>query len=174
MSANDCSNDVGALRRNACVFTNEGETHRLELIDFATLHAVELDAWRGVRYADPAKHTPYFNPARGGGARTLWTASPARLLFARSTLLAAHFGLRSGILLHWFPALSWLHNALGPGWMLMHEVIAAAPVNGLTRIDLDRGDKDWKCCAFAKQLVLRPRADRRSLPVPMLRASCRG
>ena len=70
-------------------------------------------------------------------------------VYAGETLLAAHFGLRSGDLLHWwFPAFSRAHNELGPGWMLMHEVIAAAPVNGLTRIDLGRGDEDWKCRAM--------------------------
>ena len=72
-------------------------------------------------------------------------------MYAGATLLAAHFGLRSGSLLHsWFPAFSRAHNELGPGWMrmLLHELITAAPVNGLARIDLGRGDEDWKCRAM--------------------------
>ncbi|MFI0423399.1 GNAT family N-acetyltransferase [Spongiactinospora sp. 9N601] len=60
-------------------------------------------------------------------------------------LLAAHFGMRSGGVLHWwFPVYDPAFGTLSPGWILLREVLAAAPELGLTRIDLGRGDDDYK------------------------------
>ena len=36
------------------------------------------------------------------------------------------------------------HAELAPGWMLLRELIAMAPETGLTRIDLGRGEEDYK------------------------------
>jgi len=66
-------------------------------------------------------------------------------VYAGETLLAAHLGLRDGDILHWwFPVFNRAHADLAPGWLMLRELIAAAPVNGLTRIDLGRGDEDYK------------------------------
>ncbi|MCP2338080.1 GNAT family N-acetyltransferase [Actinomadura rupiterrae] len=60
-------------------------------------------------------------------------------------LLAAHFGLRSGGVLHWwFPVYDPAHAALAPGWILLRELVSAAPDLGVTRIDLGRGEDEYK------------------------------
>ncbi|MFI7637446.1 GNAT family N-acetyltransferase [Nonomuraea sp. NPDC049400] len=60
-------------------------------------------------------------------------------------LLAAHFGMRSGGVLHWwFPVYDPAHAGLAPGWILLRELVLAAPALGLTRIDLGRGDDEYK------------------------------
>ncbi len=60
-------------------------------------------------------------------------------------LLAAHFGLRSGSVLHWwFPVYDPGFGNLAPGWMLLRELVGAAPALGIARIDLGRGDDEYK------------------------------
>ncbi|RFU43048.1 GNAT family N-acetyltransferase [Actinomadura logoneensis] len=60
-------------------------------------------------------------------------------------LLAAHFGLRSAGVLHWwFPVYDPAHAAYAPGWILLRELVAAAPELGVTRIDLGRGEDEYK------------------------------
>ena len=66
-------------------------------------------------------------------------------LYAGPHLLAAHFGLRAGSVLHWwFPVYDPAHAALAPGWILLRELVAASPSLGFTRIDLGRGDDEYK------------------------------
>jgi CelD/BcsL family acetyltransferase involved in cellulose biosynthesis len=66
-------------------------------------------------------------------------------LHAGEHLLAAHFGLRSGAVLHWwFPVYDPAFARLSPGWILLRELVAAAPELGITRIDLGRGDDEYK------------------------------
>ncbi|GAA4953014.1 CelD/BcsL family acetyltransferase involved in cellulose biosynthesis [Nonomuraea thailandensis] len=60
-------------------------------------------------------------------------------------LLAAHFGLRSGGVLHWwFPVYDPELAKLSPGWILLRELVAAAPALGVSRIDLGRGEDEYK------------------------------
>jgi CelD/BcsL family acetyltransferase involved in cellulose biosynthesis len=66
-------------------------------------------------------------------------------MYAGDRLLAAHFGIRSGAVLHWwFPVYDPAHAGLAPGWMLLRELVMAAPQLGFTRIDLGRGDDEYK------------------------------
>ena len=66
-------------------------------------------------------------------------------LHAGPHLLAAHFGIRSGRVLHWwFPVYDPAHAGLAPGWMLLRELVAACPALGIARIDLGRGDEEYK------------------------------
>jgi CelD/BcsL family acetyltransferase involved in cellulose biosynthesis len=70
-------------------------------------------------------------------------------VYAGDTFLAAHFGLRDcGVLHWWFPVFNREHSALAPGWILLRELISAGPANGITRIDLGRGDEDFKTRAM--------------------------
>jgi CelD/BcsL family acetyltransferase involved in cellulose biosynthesis len=70
-------------------------------------------------------------------------------VYAGDTLLAAHFGLRDGGVLHWwFPVFNREHSDLAPGWMLLRELISAGPAIGITRIDLGRGEEDYKTRAM--------------------------
>ncbi len=60
-------------------------------------------------------------------------------------LLAAHFGIRSGSVLHWwFPVYYPEFSALAPGWILLRELVQAAPGLGVGRIDFGRGDDEYK------------------------------
>ena len=60
-------------------------------------------------------------------------------------LLAAHFGMRSGSVLHWwFPVYEPKFAALAPGWILLRELVAASPALGITRIDFGRGEDEYK------------------------------
>jgi CelD/BcsL family acetyltransferase involved in cellulose biosynthesis len=66
-------------------------------------------------------------------------------LYAGEHLVAAHFGLRAGGVLHWwFPVYDPAFASLAPGWMLLREIVAAAPDLGIERIDLGRGDDEYK------------------------------
>ena len=66
-------------------------------------------------------------------------------IYAGSHLLAAHFGLRAGPVLHWwFPVYDPAFARLSPGWLLLNAVIDAAPDLGVERIDLGRGMDDYK------------------------------
>lgn len=70
-------------------------------------------------------------------------------------LLAAHFGLRSGGVLHWwFPVYDPAHARRSPGWILLRELIAAAPTTGVTRIDLGRGEDEYKRRAMTGQVLV--------------------
>ncbi|MET0132914.1 MAG: GNAT family N-acetyltransferase [Kibdelosporangium sp.] len=67
-------------------------------------------------------------------------------------LLAAHFGIRSGGVLHWwFPVYAKKFSPLSPGWILLRAVVTAAPALGMTRIDLGRGEDDYKRRAMTGQ-----------------------
>ncbi|UBU13954.1 GNAT family N-acetyltransferase [Nonomuraea gerenzanensis] len=64
---------------------------------------------------------------------------------AGSRLLAAHFGLRSGGVLHWwFPVYDPEFARLSPGWILLRGLVEAAPELGISRIDLGRGEDEYK------------------------------
>lgn len=60
-------------------------------------------------------------------------------------LVAAHFGIRSQHVLHWwFPVYAPAFAAYVPGWIMLRELALAAPDLGLERIDLGRGDDEYK------------------------------
>ncbi|HEX5089019.1 MAG TPA: GNAT family N-acetyltransferase [Nocardioides sp.] len=61
------------------------------------------------------------------------------------TLVAAHFGIRSQRVLHWwFPVYDPAFASFAPGWILLRELAIVAPELGLERIDLGRGDDEYK------------------------------
>jgi len=70
-------------------------------------------------------------------------------------LLAAHFGIRSGEVLHWwFPVYDPELAGFAPGWILLRELAAAAPALGVTRLDLGRGDDEYKRRAKTGETVV--------------------
>jgi len=72
-----------------------------------------------------------------------------------SRLLAAHFGIRSGSVLHWwFPVYDPEFAGFAPGWILLRELAAAAPALGVTRLDLGRGDDEYKRRAKTGETVV--------------------
>jgi CelD/BcsL family acetyltransferase involved in cellulose biosynthesis len=70
-------------------------------------------------------------------------------------LAAGHFGLRSNQVLHWwFPVYDPAFAQLSPGWILLRELVAASPELGITRIDLGRGDDEYKRRAKTGEVVV--------------------
>jgi CelD/BcsL family acetyltransferase involved in cellulose biosynthesis len=69
------------------------------------------------------------------------------------SLVAAHFGIRSEHVLHWwFPVYDPAVAGYAPGWILLRELAMAAPGLGLERIDLGRGDDEYKRRACTGQV----------------------
>jgi CelD/BcsL family acetyltransferase involved in cellulose biosynthesis len=67
------------------------------------------------------------------------------VVMAGDELVAAHFGLRDRHVLHWwFPVYERRHASLAPGYQLLRELIGVSPEFGLRRIDLGRGEDDYK------------------------------
>jgi CelD/BcsL family acetyltransferase involved in cellulose biosynthesis len=70
-------------------------------------------------------------------------------------LVAAHFGIRSDHVLHWwFPVYDPAYAQLSPGWILLREIVAATPGLGVSRIDLGRGDDEYKRRAKTGEILV--------------------
>jgi CelD/BcsL family acetyltransferase involved in cellulose biosynthesis len=70
-------------------------------------------------------------------------------------LVAAHFGIRSDHVLHWwFPVYDPAYAQLSPGWVLLRELVAATPEFGIHRIDLGRGDDEYKRRAKTGEILV--------------------
>jgi CelD/BcsL family acetyltransferase involved in cellulose biosynthesis len=53
--------------------------------------------------------------------------------------------MRAGQVLHWwFPVYEPEFGRFAPGWILLRELVQAAPALGVNRIDLGRGDDEYK------------------------------
>jgi len=60
-------------------------------------------------------------------------------------LVAAHFGIRSQRALHWwFPVYDPAFANYATGWIMLRELAMVAPELGFERIDLGRGDDEYK------------------------------
>lgn len=74
--------------------------------------------------------------AFGGVLSTLW---------AGNAMVAAHMGMRSSTVLHyWFPAYDPAHAKLAPGRILLLEMIRGAAAAGIRRIELGAGGEGYK------------------------------
>jgi CelD/BcsL family acetyltransferase involved in cellulose biosynthesis len=112
----------------------------------------QLQTWKRVQYEqtrqpDPLARiwvqqlieqlhqTPSSAPLRGQ-LSSLWFGD---------RLAAAHFGLRSADILHyWFPAYDPAFAELSPGNLLLYRMIAAAAADGCTAVHLGAGDVRYK------------------------------
>lgn len=66
-------------------------------------------------------------------------------LYAGDTLVAAHFGMRSATVWHWwFPVYSQEHAGYSPGSLLLLRVAQAAAAQGHVLLDLGKGDEPYK------------------------------
>lgn len=75
-------------------------------------------------------------------------------LYAGDRLIAAHFGLRTGDMLHWwFPAYDLALHKLGPGISLIQHCAMESPQRGIEMIDFGKGDEPFKL-HFANRRVL--------------------
>jgi CelD/BcsL family acetyltransferase involved in cellulose biosynthesis len=76
-------------------------------------------------------------------------------LHAGDRLIAAHFGIRSANVLHWwFPSYDLAAYKLGPGINLVNQCAMAASDHGVTTIDFGKGDEDFKLHFADRQVPL--------------------
>jgi CelD/BcsL family acetyltransferase involved in cellulose biosynthesis len=107
--------------------------------------------------------------------RLLHTRDPAfagilSTLHIGDRLVAAHFGIRSHHVLHWwFPVYDPAYAQLSPGWILLRELVAATPGLGVSRIDLGRGDDEYKRRAKTGEILVSQGIVTRSSTRRMLR-----
>ena len=83
--------------------------------------------------------------------RHLWRAPTSDLrgvlscLYAGDELVAAHFGMSTGTVFHyWFPAYSESYARYSPGLILLYEIIQSAAAAGAQRFDLGKGMSTYK------------------------------
>ena len=71
-------------------------------------------------------------------------------------LIAAHFGLRCGPVVHWwFPSYDESFGDYSPGWQLLVSMIEASEGEGIDRIDLGKGMSQFKRKAMSGSVALR-------------------
>ncbi|HKS99170.1 MAG TPA: GNAT family N-acetyltransferase, partial [Rugosimonospora sp.] len=143
--------NMGQARRRLAKAERELGPVRFEVdtVDEAALEQVV--ALKRAQYASTGARDYFAEPDRqrllGALLHTRGTdfAGVLSTLYAGPHLLAAHFGIRAGRVLHWwFPVYDPAFGALSPGWMLLRELVCAAPALGVDRIDLGRGDDEYK------------------------------
>jgi CelD/BcsL family acetyltransferase involved in cellulose biosynthesis len=84
-------------------------------------------------------------------------------LYAGDTLVAAHFGMRSRRVWHWwFPVYEQRFAAYSPGALLLHELARTAAAQGHELVDLGKGEEAYKSSfadtgtALVEGVVARP------------------
>lgn len=94
-------------------------------------------------------------------------------LYAGDHLVAAHMGLRSGRILHyWFPTYNIEFGRCSPGLVMMGEFARTAEHEGIARIDLGKGSEDFKLNFMTgRTMVAEGLIERRPLS-RAVRASC--
>jgi CelD/BcsL family acetyltransferase involved in cellulose biosynthesis len=143
--------NMGQARRRAARAEREIGPVRFaaDVVDDGALAVVI--ALKRAQYAATGAHDYFADPGRAALlSRLLHTREPdfagiLSTLHMGDHLVAAHFGLRAGSVLHWwFPVYDPAYAHLAPGWILLRELVAATPGLGVTRIDLGRGDDEYK------------------------------
>lgn len=143
--------NMGQARRRAAKAEREIGPVRFaaDVVDEAALS--QVIAMKRAQYAATGSADYFDDPRRVALMSLLLHARGSEFAGLLSTvhigeqLIAAHFGIRSGGVLHWwFPVYEPEMAHLSPGWILLRELVAAAPQLGVTRIDLGRGDDEYK------------------------------
>jgi len=127
---------------------------RFEMYDFEPCSLRQLIAWKSLQY-NRARHPSdaFARPwtvsllERIHATRTRTFAGVLSTLSAGDTLLAAHMGMRSESVLHWwFPAYDPNPSYLkfSPGLILLLELCRAANEFGIRTIELGPGDEPYK------------------------------
>jgi CelD/BcsL family acetyltransferase involved in cellulose biosynthesis len=143
--------NMGQARRRAAKAEREHGAVRFvaESLDQGALDG--LVSLKRAQYAATGAKDYFAEPGRHGLLTRLLRTRDTSFGGVLSTLhvgprlVAAHFGLRAGGVLHWwFPVYDPAFAHLAPGWMLLRELVLAAPAMGVTRIDLGRGEDEYK------------------------------
>jgi CelD/BcsL family acetyltransferase involved in cellulose biosynthesis len=128
---------------------------------FARLREWKEDQYR--RLGVPEKSTPRLWSMLGALCRTRSEQFAGMLsaLYAGDRLIAAHAGMRSAAVWHyWYPAYDRRFARYQPGLVLLLEIAGHAPAAGITRLDLGHGDEPYKLrLANASETVARGRVE---------------
>lgn len=119
----------------------------VEFVAASTEHLDQVIALKREQYASTGARDHFSDPVQQELLYRLLDSGLGLFstVHAGPHLLAAHFGIRSGDVLHWwFPVFDKKFGPLSPGWILLREVVMAAPELGISRIDLGRGEDDYK------------------------------
>jgi CelD/BcsL family acetyltransferase involved in cellulose biosynthesis len=153
--------NMGQARRRAAKAERTYGSVRFaaDVVDNAMLaRVIEL---KRAQYAATGSRDYFRQPDRIGLMhRLLHTRDPAfagilSTLHVGDHLVAAHFGIRSDHVLHWwFPVYDPGYAQLSPGWILLRELVAATPGLGVSRIDLGRGDDEYKRRAKTGEILV--------------------
>jgi CelD/BcsL family acetyltransferase involved in cellulose biosynthesis len=118
---------------------------RFELHDPGSLPVVL--AWKSAQYHRTGAFDVFSRPWVVEVVERL-VAGPLGLLSTLRSgdeLIAAHLGLRSGRVAHWwFPAYDPAFARDSPGVVLLLELLEAGPAAGITMLDFGKGDEDYK------------------------------
>jgi CelD/BcsL family acetyltransferase involved in cellulose biosynthesis len=168
--------NMGQARRRTARAERELGTVRFEadIVDQSALQRVI--AMKRSQYASTGARDYFADPRRAAlldrlmHARDPEFAGMLSTVYAGPHLLAAHFGIRSGPVLHWwFPVFDSTFANLSPGWILLRELVTAAPTFGIGRIDLGRGDDEYKRRAKTGEVLVSQGVVQRSTPRRALR-----
>jgi CelD/BcsL family acetyltransferase involved in cellulose biosynthesis len=98
-----------------------------------------------------AERDLFANPVMAGIVRDIFAARSPELagvlsaLWAGDRLVAAHFGMRSGPVLHWwFPAFSTELARYSPGALLLLHLAEGSAAEGVSLVDFGKGDESYK------------------------------
>ncbi|WP_030023775.1 GNAT family N-acetyltransferase [Streptomyces monomycini] len=87
--------------------------------------------------------------------RTASFAGLLSVLYAGDTPVAAHFGIRSErVLSCWFPAYDPAYAKFSPGLVLHLRMAEGAAAEGISYVDLGRGEKQYKDCLKTRELTV--------------------
>jgi CelD/BcsL family acetyltransferase involved in cellulose biosynthesis len=174
---------------------------RLILADPDHSHLEAVLRWKSAQYRRTGRPDRFANPATRALVAELQQArdpafsAPLTVLLAGDAVVAGHLGLRSAsTLAWWFPAYDPDFGAYSPGLILLLELARAMPEDGLSLLDLGKGDESYKerlsnrqipllrgaaardrhlAAAYSLQHWPRERAERLVLQSPQLRAWAR-
>lgn len=147
------SQEIRNLPRKARKLEREVGPIRFEVRSTSAADLATLRAWKtaqclavgGADVFEPAwtrelVDTIWHAPDTGDGFSGMFST-----LHAGDTLVAAHFGMRSRTVWHWwFPVYSHEHGAYSPGIILLLKMAEVAQGLGLTVIDFGKGDNEYK------------------------------
>jgi CelD/BcsL family acetyltransferase involved in cellulose biosynthesis len=128
---------------------------RLELRDDSTAALRSLVAWKSAQYRRTGAFDAMTRPWVVEVLERLHASSIGMLscVYADDVLIAAHLGLRSGPVLHWwFPAYDVAFARDSPGLVQLRMLLDAAPADGIGVLDFGKGDEDYKA-AFANAAI---------------------
>lgn len=145
------SQEIRNLPRKARKLEREVGSLRFEVRSTSAADMSTLRAWKSAQCLAVGGADVFEAPWVRALMDRIWHDSGERFeglfstLHAGETLVAAHFGMRSRTVWHWwFPVYSHEHSPYSPGIVLLMKMAEVAGTMGLTVIDFGKGDNEYK------------------------------